>query len=1084
MAEPEPSISQLTKTCRQELDELSSSHRDAIRRTGNDALAEPPTAFDLLAWVPEQKTKLNLFADVLGVFASGSLSVEHRLRNNSAVRSSIAQLLQAISKNLGLCIRSRGQLVEHQRTTDDDPIEPAPAHDVTKLACRRIGRDCANLVRFAALIRLRSMQQYRERSENHEPLDNDGVPLGDYFDKVVNRALKETFEDTEMAGLRDGPSQDIQVNVSQRMKQTVISRWKRISYHIARYHQLRGSDSPVEGNVDDEDIVMGDVPLDTDPRPAVPQRGDRVSAPKNLVVPQHKKATTFQGSLNEQVKVPQPQSITPSVALTNVAGFSVRMPKLRKQDVTYENGMLEFLCPLCKIPQQLPSDRSAVHQHRAWEKHAFYDLEPYVCLLSCKTPETTYRTFEDWTRHTNNDHARYTWQCQNCAQSCDDQAAFEHHLQDEHEAKLTAGELAFVAKTCERPVAAFSACFICGKYELSGQPEAETKEAAAVRERKMMQCMAQHMRSMALTSLPDQLSVSDGSAESAARVSDASEASAPFRTVTQSNAKSTDPSSEAFESILSRLKVQYGVTDGRAEFTNEWRLKSDLMSSDNRPADLPQLMLDPETLSQQYWVSTRDLDYVGEGPPQYDGMPLTFDHNESLSEADTMMSSYWSVPEQTDFVKYIAHFGTDFAAIANYMGTKSQVMVKNHFQRQVDGGRADLAMAARQADQSRARGEDMGPPPIPTAGLKRKYDAPETRASHGSPSQTLPMPLDADHPKPALETTLKSTDGGTGVLPGIEDDGYLSHEIDPLGESKVSRWDRVPSDVQDENRFASQTYHGPPQHKRQDDVDVHAAQRRQLAKRESLIKRYFSSGLVPENTGLAKNAEHFSADVGAIANYVVPEAQVIRPESSGKYLGIRDIPGEGTFHIYEGGLRIPTHVDGGQVNPAWELTKADEPRKRRGHPFSAPTPISAVERQYETPQTSTPPPDSTVMTSAKAESSRDPKQPHARGLPAKRDQKQVAFRLIEQKDPRIHSQMPMRVMISPNDSTESIITTVKNFYGLYNCGVSFENEEGFSIIPAADNFDNNMTIYVQKMAPSPGPTGGHARDLAHSRPRS
>lgn len=40
-------------------------------------------------------------------------------------------------------------------------------------------------------------------------------------------------------------------------------------------------------------------------------------------------------------------------------------------------------------------------------------------------------------------------------------------------------------------------------------------------------------------------------------------------------------------------------------------------------------------------------------------------------------SSYWSVPEQTDFVKFIAHFGTDFGAIANHMGTKTQTMVCN-----------------------------------------------------------------------------------------------------------------------------------------------------------------------------------------------------------------------------------------------------------------------------------------------------------------------------------------------------------------------------------------------------------------------
>ncbi|CAK1361849.1 putative transcriptional regulatory protein [Cercospora beticola] len=103
---------------------------------------------------------------------------------------------------------------------------------------------------------------------------------------------------------------------------------------------------------------------------------------------------------------------------------------------------------------------------------------------------------------------------------------------------------------------------------------------------------------------------------------------------------------------------------------------------------------------------------------------------------------------------------------------------------------------------------------------------------------------------------------------------------------------------------------------------------------------------------------------------------------------------------------------------------------------------------------------------------------HARGSPAKRDQKHVLFRLIDQKDPRIQARLPMRVMISPHDTTESIITTVKNFYGLYEYGVSFENEDGISIIAAADNFDNDMTVYVRTVAPPPAPTSEHARDSA------
>lgn len=51
-------------------------------------------------------------------------------------------------------------------------------------------------------------------------------------------------------------------------------------------------------------------------------------------------------------------------------------------------------------------------------------------------------------------------------------------------------------------------------------------------------------------------------------------------------------------------------------------------------------------------------------------------------------------------------------------------------------------------------------------------------------------------------------------------------------------------------------------------------------------------------------------------------------EGQRKYLGIREFVGEGIYHVYEGGYRIPTHVDGEQVNPQWGLTKANKPRKR------------------------------------------------------------------------------------------------------------------------------------------------------------
>lgn len=138
----------------------------------------------------------------------------------------------------------------------------------------------------------------------------------------------------------------------------------------------------------------------------------------------------------------------------------------------------------------------------------------------------------------------------------------------------------------------------------------------------------------------------------------------------------------------------------------------------------------------------------------------------SAPSAKQGASSYWSVPEQTDFFKYIAHFGTDFAAIATHMGTKTQTMIKNHYQRQVEGGRSELENQAILANARRDRGEDVGPPPTPTPIIKRKYDNPQSNAprviapqneaietddllpahpaplpKHASPPQYVPKPL-------------------------------------------------------------------------------------------------------------------------------------------------------------------------------------------------------------------------------------------------------------------------------------------------------------------------------------------------------
>lgn len=82
--------------------------------------------------------------------------------------------------------------------------------------------------------------------------------------------------------------------------------------------------------------------------------------------------------------------------------------------------------------------------------------------------------------------------------------------------------------------------------------------------------------------------------------------------------------------------------------------------------------------------------------------------------------------------------------------------------------------------------------------------------------------------------------------------------------------------------------------------------------------------------------------------------------------------------------------------------------------------------------------------------------------------KRVVFQLILPEGSRMQARLPMRVLISQHDTTESLVTTVKNFYALYReYPVTFETKEGISIIAAYENFEDDMTVYVREVPQPP-----------------
>ncbi|KAI0008422.1 hypothetical protein F4779DRAFT_587226 [Xylariaceae sp. FL0662B] len=94
-------------------------------------------------------------------------------------------------------------------------------------------------------------------------------------------------------------------------------------------------------------------------------------------------------------------------------------------------------------------------------------------------------------------------------------------------------------------------------------------------------------------------------------------------------------------------------------------------------------------------------------------------------KSGTQTSSYWSVPEANDFPQLLRSFGSDWAAIAGHMRTKTAVMIKNYYSRKKDSN--DWEKIVEEADNRRVRGEKRPAPPIPSSGVKKRYDTSSNR---------------------------------------------------------------------------------------------------------------------------------------------------------------------------------------------------------------------------------------------------------------------------------------------------------------------------------------------------------------------
>lgn len=85
--------------------------------------------------------------------------------------------------------------------------------------------------------------------------------------------------------------------------------------------------------------------------------------------------------------------------------------------------------------------------------------------------------------------------------------------------------------------------------------------------------------------------------------------------------------------------------------------------------------------------------------------------------------------------------------------------------------------------------------------------------------------------------------------------------------------------------------------------------------------------------------------------------------------------------------------------------------------------------------------------------------------------KSIAFELLLDENSKTRARIPLRVLVNVHDTTDSIIATVKNFYGIYDGhGVSFEDSHGNTLIASHENLTHNTTVYVRTVPGSHGST--------------
>ncbi|OCK80068.1 hypothetical protein K432DRAFT_453696, partial [Lepidopterella palustris CBS 459.81] len=158
-------------------------------------------------------------------------------------------------------------------------------------------------------------------------------------------------------------------------------------------------------------------------------------------------------------------------------------------------GDSPFECPYCWSIQNIKTQR-------AWKKHVFKDLRPYVCTFErCDVKMFTARNL--WFNHELQCH-RTEWCCQLCSRKLSSPDEFKSHLSFRHAQNLSSTQFPALVKASEQAVdcIAASSCPFCDEWDRRLAKVNPDLTEVFVTPSQFKSHVAKHMEQLALFAIP------------------------------------------------------------------------------------------------------------------------------------------------------------------------------------------------------------------------------------------------------------------------------------------------------------------------------------------------------------------------------------------------------------------------------------------------------------------------------------------------------------------------------------------------------------------------------------------------------